>query len=86
MGCAFRLRRVGETASRFGAIIRVALSATHPIRKPRPGIRPKPGPIFPNTRCKRSNRPVKEESADLLVTLSSLEQEEADPHMLILDG
>ena len=47
MGCAFRLRRVGETASRFGAIFRVALSATHPIRKPRPTIQPKTGSHFP---------------------------------------
>lgn len=87
MGCAFRLRRVGETVSRFRAIFRVALSATHPIWKPRPIIRPKTGSHFPeHPRCKRSNRPVKEKSADHLVTLSSLEQEGADPHALILDG
>ena len=30
MGCAFRLRRIRETTSRFRAIFRVALSATHP--------------------------------------------------------
>ena len=41
MGCTFLLRRVGETVSRFRAIFRVAVSATRPIRKPRPGIRPK---------------------------------------------
>ena len=34
MGCAFRLRRARETASRFRTIFRVALSATRPIRKP----------------------------------------------------
>ena len=53
MGCAFRLRRVGETVSRFRAIFRVALSATNPIRKPRLGIRPKTGPHFPEHSMQR---------------------------------
>ncbi len=59
MGCAFRLRRVGETVSRFGAIFRVALSATRLIRKPRPTIRPKTGPHFPErSQCNAGTRSV----------------------------
>lgn len=53
MGCAFRLSPIGETASRFRAIIRVALSATHPIRKPRPIIRPNTGSHFPEHSMQR---------------------------------
>ena len=53
MGCAFRLRRVGKTPSRFGAIFRVTLSATHPIRKPRPTIRPNTGSHFPEHLMRR---------------------------------
>ena len=53
MGCAFRLRRIRETASRFRAIFRVALSATHPIRKMRPTIRPKTGSRFPKQSMQR---------------------------------
>lgn len=53
MGCAFRLRHIRETASRFRAIFRVALSATHPIRKPQPIIRPKTGSHFPEHSMQR---------------------------------
>lgn len=53
MGCAFRLRRIRETASRFRAIFRVALSATHPIRKMRPTIRAKTGSRFPKHSMQR---------------------------------
>ena len=53
MGCAFRLRRVGETASRFGTIFRVALSVTRPIWKPQPIIRPKTGSHFPEHSMQR---------------------------------
>ena len=53
MGCAFRLRRIRETASHFRAIFRVAVSATHPIRKMRPTIRPKTGSRFPKHSMQR---------------------------------
>lgn len=56
MGCAFRLRRIRETASRFRAIFRVALSATNPIRKPRPTIRPKTGSRFPKHSMQRCHK------------------------------
>lgn len=53
MGYAFRLRHIRETASRFRTIFRVALSATHPIRKMRPTIRPKTGSRFPKHSMQR---------------------------------
>ena len=53
MGYAFRLRRIRETASRFRAIFRVALSATHPIRKMQPTIRPKTGSHLPKHSMQR---------------------------------
>ena len=59
MGCTFRLNPIGETASRFRAIFRVVLSATHPIRKPRPSFWPKTGPHFPELpRCTNLPRGV----------------------------
>ena len=53
MGCAFRLRRIREAASRFRTIFRVALSAIHPIRKMRPTIRSKTGSRFPKHSMQR---------------------------------
>lgn len=53
MGYAFRLRHIRETASRFRTIFRVALSATHPIRKMRPTIRPKTGSHLPKHSMQR---------------------------------
>ena len=53
MGYSFRLRRIRETASRFRAIFRVALSGNRD-----PEFDQKPNRIFPSTRCNAGTRSV----------------------------